>query len=61
MVEWKRMNLIDRDISLWYVTKSIIYIYISKKYTFYQKDLLALVRTNLYLSYGWVKENEFDW
>ena len=34
--------------------------YISKKYTFYQKDLLTLVRTNLYISYGQVKENEFD-
>ena len=34
--------------------------YISKKYTFYQKDLLTLVRTNLYLSDGRVKENEFD-
>ena len=31
-----------------------------KKYTFYQKDLLTLVRTNLYLSYGQVKANEFD-
>ena len=36
--------------------------YISKKHLFYQKDLYpALVRTNLYLSYGQVKENEFDW
>ena len=33
---------------------------ISKKYTVYQKDLLALVRTDLHLSYGRVKENEFD-
>ena len=33
--------------------------YISKKYTFYQKHLLTLVRTNVYLSYGQVKKNEF--
>ena len=36
-----------------------IHVYL-KKYTFYQKDLLTLVRTNLYLSYGQVKANEFD-
>ena len=33
-----------------------IHVYL-KKYTFYQKDLLTLVRTNLYLSYGQVKAN----
>ena len=33
--------------------------YILKKYTFYEKDLLTLVRTNIYLSYDQIKENEF--
>ena len=53
------MNLNDRDKSLQYVTKSYIYMYILKKYTFYQKNLLTLVRTNVYLSYDKIKENEF--
>ena len=34
---------------------------ILKKYTFYEKDLLTLVRTNVYLSYDQIKENEFKW
>ena len=33
--------------------------YILMKYTFYEKDLLTLVRTNVYLSYDKIKENEF--
>ena len=54
------MNLIDRDIGVGFVTKTNIHVYISKKYTVYKKDLLTLVRTNIHLSYGQVKENEFD-
>ena len=37
-----------------------IHVYL-KKYTFYQKNPLThIVRTNLYLSYGQVKANEFN-
>ena len=31
--------------------------YIFKKYTFYEKDLLTLVRTNIYLSYDQKRMN----
>ena len=35
-----------------------IHVYL-KKYTFYQKDLSIVVRTNIYLSYDQIKDNEF--